>query len=216
MAVQKILLCERQGRFQLKTSMKNLSKNNQKGFSLVEMIVSLGIFAIVSVVALGAFIKIIDSNKKAQSLKTAINNLNFTLESMSREMRVGTQYYCSDNPNADPNTGATTNITQACGAGKIVAFRSSVSGGSCALIYAYKLESGKIRKAQQTSCGGSLVYDDITAKDLNISDAIFSVTVPAGGQPYAQLFIKGTSGARARIQTDFAVQTTISPRLMSN
>lgn len=75
---------------------------------------------------------------------------------------------------------------------------------------------GKIQKAEQTACGGALNYEDITAKDLSIEDVDFSVTVPTGGQPYAQVFLKGKSGAKTRTQTDFSVQTTISPRLMNN
>ena len=64
------------------------------GFTLVEMIVSVAIFTIVAFVAVGALLKVIDANKKSQSLKTSINNLNFALESLSREMRVGSNYTC--------------------------------------------------------------------------------------------------------------------------
>lgn len=199
----------------------------KKGFSLVEMIVSLGIFALVSVVALGAFIKIIDANKKAQALKTAINNLNFTLESMSREMRVGTDYYCG---NSDPSWTAFTKT--ACSGGSVMAFRSSVaapdgSGGTCNLIYVYKLVTsanplvGKIQKAEQTSCGSTPTYDDVTAKDIVITTTNpFSVIIPTvkgvPGQPYAKINLQGYSGSKEKIKTTFSLQTSVSPRLMNN
>ncbi|MFA6459219.1 MAG: type II secretion system protein [Candidatus Paceibacterota bacterium] len=64
------------------------------GFTLVEMIVSLGIFSVVAVVALGALVRIITANQKAQSLQSAMTNLNFALEAMSREIRVGSEYNC--------------------------------------------------------------------------------------------------------------------------
>jgi len=60
----------------------------------VEMMVSMAIFAVVAMVASGALIRIISANKKAQSIQTAMTNLNFALESLSREMRAGTEYQC--------------------------------------------------------------------------------------------------------------------------
>ena len=65
---------------------------NSQAFSLVEMIVSMAIFSVVAVIALGALTKIIASNRKAQSLQSSITNLNFMLDSMSRELRVGAYY----------------------------------------------------------------------------------------------------------------------------
>lgn len=67
----------------------------KSGFTLIEIIVSLALFAVVAVVALGAVTKIISANEKAQTIQAALTNLNFALESMSREMRVGSVYNCS-------------------------------------------------------------------------------------------------------------------------
>jgi len=67
---------------------------NNRAFTLVEMMVSLAIFSMVAVVALGAVVKIIAANQKAQSLQSAVTNLDFALESISRELRVGTTYEC--------------------------------------------------------------------------------------------------------------------------
>ncbi|MBP9701915.1 MAG: type II secretion system protein, partial [Candidatus Pacebacteria bacterium] len=65
---------------------------HKKGFTLVEMVVSMGIFSIVMVVAMGAFLKITEVNKRAQNVKNAVNNVNFTLEAISRELRTGKNY----------------------------------------------------------------------------------------------------------------------------
>ena len=67
---------------------------NLRGFTLVEMIVSLGIFAVVAVVALGALVRIMTANQKAQTLQSAMTNISFALESMSRELRSGITYHC--------------------------------------------------------------------------------------------------------------------------
>ena len=65
-----------------------------KGFTLVEMIVALMIFSVVATVALGAVIKVISANRKAQTLQSAVTNMNFALDAVSRDLRVGSSYYC--------------------------------------------------------------------------------------------------------------------------
>ena len=68
---------------------------NNSGFTLIEIMVSLGIFAVVVVVSAAALLKILDANKKAQSIQNAMTNLNFAMESMTRELRTGTKYNCT-------------------------------------------------------------------------------------------------------------------------
>jgi prepilin-type N-terminal cleavage/methylation domain-containing protein len=71
-----------------------IKKTSQKGFTLIEMVVAIMIFVMVAMVALGALIKIVDANRKSISMKNSITNLNFALESMTRELRVGSDYNC--------------------------------------------------------------------------------------------------------------------------
>lgn len=74
----------------------NQKKIKQKGFTLVEIMVALGIFSIVMVVALGAVLAIVGANKKAQTLHNVINNLNLSIETMVRDLRTGFDYNCDD------------------------------------------------------------------------------------------------------------------------
>jgi|SRR5579859_5441970 len=69
-----------------------------KGFTLIEMLVSVAIFTIVMVMALGALLVLSTADRKAESLKSAINNLNFALDSMSREIRTGYNWGCNTTP----------------------------------------------------------------------------------------------------------------------
>lgn len=64
------------------------------GFTLVEIIVAMMIFAIVAVVALAAMVRILDANKKAQAIQDAVTNLSFALDDMTREVRTGSSLYC--------------------------------------------------------------------------------------------------------------------------
>lgn len=65
-----------------------------RGFTLIEMMVAVTIFSMVMLVSAGSILSIVDANRKAQSIKSIVNNLNFTMETMSRNIRVGTNYKC--------------------------------------------------------------------------------------------------------------------------
>ena len=61
------------------------------GFSLVEMMVAIAIFMVVAVVAVAALLKIVDADRKSQTLQDAVNNINFAMDSITREIRVGSR-----------------------------------------------------------------------------------------------------------------------------
>lgn len=64
-------------------------KKTNRGFSLIEMMVAISIFSIVVMISMTAILSVVDSNKKAQSLKSVMNNLNFALETMTRSIKIG-------------------------------------------------------------------------------------------------------------------------------
>jgi len=160
--VSEQLLSETPAKFLWKITDYKMTKTlSNKGFTLVEMIVSLGIFAVVAVVALGALVRIITANQKAQTLEAAVTNMNYSLESMSRELRVSTEYQCyNDRAFANDliHLNGTTNASdlspiQGCPINDIatgdqnkvtvIAFKSSQRNRSntCNLIYAYRFKN---------------------------------------------------------------------------
>lgn len=193
------------------------------------MVVSLGIFAVVAVVAVGALLKITDANKKSQSLKTAINNLNFALESMSREMRVGTDYHCDYAtrliPTALPGGSAGCEEgfmqdSEGSGSDWYIAFNSTkrAPSGDCNLIYVYLYDSlnSTLRKAQQEDCNDPIDVEDsfseLISPDVKITNAYIRVN-SSGVQPKAFFWFKGHVGDRARDTTEFELQTSVSQRI---
>lgn len=167
------------------------NSGNKGGFTLIEIIVSMAIFSVVAVVAAGALLKIIDANKKAQSIQASITNLNFALESMTRELRVGSKYQCGSGF-VEANGATTMSTASACEFGSesgegYIAFKSSEtalkpdgSGQPCSspsynLAYEYRFkalnttpETYTLEKAQQSqptvSCGG---VDPIYSSDFS-------------------------------------------------
>ena len=77
-----------------------------RGFTLIEMLVSIAIFSIVMTMALGALLALSVADRKAETLKSGIDNLTFALDSMSRAIRTGSVYHCG--------TGGTATSPQDC------------------------------------------------------------------------------------------------------
>ncbi|MDQ5893200.1 MAG: hypothetical protein QG640_211 [Patescibacteria group bacterium] len=201
--------------------------SQQKGFTLVEMIVSLAIFTIVAVVAVGALLKITDANRKGQSLKTAINNLNFALESMSREMRVGVNYAADSDITFGGIQIDEFNDVQKNGGNYsgdwVVGFNTSktadMGGGSvCNLVHLYKYDSAlqSIMKAEQTGCGedlNSLVFHQLVSPDVRVVSSVLNVVSSDTEKPKVFFWLKGYTGERTRERTEFELQTTVSQRV---
>lgn len=76
--------------------MNHRRHQNNQGFTLIEMIVSLGVFAIVVTTAVGALLMLITTNQQLQAEQTIMTNLAFALDTMTREMRTGSHYYCAE------------------------------------------------------------------------------------------------------------------------
>jgi prepilin-type N-terminal cleavage/methylation domain-containing protein len=203
--------------------MKFISR--QKGFTLIEMIISLAIFTVVAVIAVGALLKIIDANKKSQTLKSAINNINFALESMSREMRVGSTYSC--NPSGVIANGGGNKLnaksceTPVSGSNWIIAFSSSkrdIRNGGCNLVYAYKFDGKTLGKLTQKDCNNvTKTTDDfapVISPEVNITDAQIKVfSNDSSRQSYAWFHFKGYTGVKEKNKTYFDIQTSVSQRL---
>jgi prepilin-type N-terminal cleavage/methylation domain-containing protein len=67
----------------------------KKGFTLIEMIVVVGIFSVVMTIAMGAIFTIVSANKSAQALASVMDNLNSALDTMSRNTRFGSSFQCN-------------------------------------------------------------------------------------------------------------------------
>lgn len=65
---------------------------NNRGYTLIELIIAVGLFALIMTLASGAYLVMIGINRQTQSISTGINNLSFALETMTRTIRTGTDY----------------------------------------------------------------------------------------------------------------------------
>lgn len=67
---------------------------HNRGYTLVELMVAVGLFAIIMLIASGAYLMMIALNRQAQGIATGIDDLSFATELMTRNIRTGYSYSC--------------------------------------------------------------------------------------------------------------------------
>jgi prepilin-type N-terminal cleavage/methylation domain-containing protein len=77
----------------------------KKGFTLIEMLVTVGLFTIIITIAVGGFINAIRTQKQVSSLIATQSNASLVLEQMTREIRTG-YLFCNAPGNTQVGTGA--------------------------------------------------------------------------------------------------------------
>ncbi len=199
------------------------SRETQRGFSLIEMMVAVSLFAVFMVTALGALLAVVDANTKAQTLKLAINNLNYNLEKMSRDIRSGRDFYCGDPAGSLPVAVAGVNYD--CPAGETAfAFRSKFNGNTLADYTMYRLNTGtrQLELVIYDASSNSQVIQPFVSDQVTFTSATFFVSGsdPSNGsgadneQPTVLIALQGTAGAGRRVQSTFSIQTSISRRAL--
>jgi type II secretory pathway pseudopilin PulG len=178
------------------------------GLTLIEILVSLLLFSVVMIVALGAIVTMIDANRKSRSQKTVGDNVSAALESMTRAIRDGTVYHCDIDEVLDMNIG----LEEDCPLGSTVFAFEALGGdpGTATDQVVYKLEGAGI----QRSLDGGASFVSLTAPDVVVENLTFR-TISYGAadeQPKILIVISGKVGGDSTTETVFSVQTTVSQR----
>jgi prepilin-type N-terminal cleavage/methylation domain-containing protein len=160
---------------------------NSAGFTLIELLVSIGLFSVVVIIVAGAISSVISANKQAQVITSVVNNLNFTLESMTRAIKTGE---LDSGFVAAGDCEESVDLTDA--RGRAVTY--SRAGSAIAL-----------------TVNG--VTSPITAPEIEIESLLFCPL--AGGQPAVLFAVSGAmelSGGTTR--SEFHVQTSVAQRAL--
>lgn len=186
---------------------KIINKNN-KGFTLIEMLVAVALFSIVLVVAMGAILTVIDANRKAQTLSSVMTNLNFAIESMTRSIKTG----------VDPELS---------GSGQIITVDANdLSSNS------FNRQKVVFSRLEDSDGRGSIVrkignkdFIPITAPEVDITSLSFSLngddgrtgpyTPPDFKQPVTLIAVEGVVKISNDIESNFKIQTSVSQRRLN-
>lgn len=186
------------------------------GFTLIEMIVSVALFAVVMVIAGATLLSLVYANRKAQALQSVINNLNVSLDGMVRNIREGDNYRCG---------GESASYGDCTAGSSIIYFTpfGSSNDDQPQDDWAYAYDSNG------TYCGTGRICENqrnqgwvpITSSEVQIQSLVFYVvgTLPAsqGGtqQPKVIFTLKGQAGAQASTVSTFDIQATAVQRVLN-
>jgi type II secretory pathway pseudopilin PulG len=210
--------------FSVPLGTKNFKLKTSGGFSLIELLVSMGLFIVVLTVGIGALLVLISSNLKAQNIQESVSNVQFALDSMAREIRTGYSYYCSSAVPVNPPDGSED--VASCDRGgylSIVEGGKSLTGDNPDHRIAYCFAGNAIWRKLGTSggsCGGSgwvrLTSPNVSidAMHFNVHNAGRKLLVDNDYQPNVTIFISGTVAGVSNTSADFTLQTTVTQRVL--
>lgn len=203
-----------------------------RGFTLIEMIISIAIFMIVAVVAVGSLVRIVALNRQAQTLQASVNNVSFALDSMSREIRQGSKIGCYpsyDGSSVNPNIYASAQC--ATGANNLIVFQTGKADPThtCILYNAYWFNTTGVpgqytlMKAQQTACNQNMSQANISnnavfypiVDDKNVVLTNYSLGVFTSAPFKYKWVLVHLAGyaLKSQDQNSFDVETSISQRV---
>ena len=168
---------------------KTHKSEQQRGFTLIEMIVSMSIFIIAILISVGALISLENASRKARTVRVVTDNMSAALDSMSRNLRMGTYYHCGCV--APFTTTQNCPMTDDVGGGGDVCMAFESQWGDPAVAadqYIYRLQSNRIER----STDGGATYLALTAPELEVSNLRFYVsgTETDVNQPYVTMVIR--------------------------
>jgi len=173
------------------------------GFTLIELVVSLGLFIVVMMISTGALLSLSATNEKVSSMRIGMDNLNLALESMSREIRMGTVYHCN-------YLNGVITVPANCTSAPFVSSIAFLSKDGEQMVY--RLNNNRIERSKN---GGS-TFDLLTAPEITITALKFMVFGAEGAvssvpdQPRVIISINGVSGLKEK--SKFNMQTMVTQK----
>lgn len=166
---------------------------NRSGFTLVELLVAIGIFSVVTSIAVGGFTSALRTQRQVAGLVLANSNASLVIEQMAREIRTGDTFCVS----GQTSCAGSTELVFRNGVGDIVTYRWNSSAGS---VERKVLGSG---------------FQPLTADNVNVRHLTF---IPFGnssgdGYPPRITILMGVSSRASGVEGSIInIQTTVSSR----
>ncbi|HYE23475.1 MAG TPA: prepilin-type N-terminal cleavage/methylation domain-containing protein [Candidatus Paceibacterota bacterium] len=181
-----------------------------RGYSLLEMMVAIGLFSLVMLLATGAFLKFMSLERVARYTNDVTTNLSFAIDSMSRSIRTGTDYMCGGDL-----------VQGNCWPSGLDRFSFRDDQGRL-ITYLLK-ENGSLGRCTVAECSDSQAID-LTDKRITIQNLKFyvqGVGADAGdpevnfAQPQVLISIQGTMRPEPdQPPVSFTIQTMATQRLL--
>jgi type II secretory pathway pseudopilin PulG len=187
------------------------------GYTLIELVVSVGLFVVVSLISSSAFLGVTVSNRRTLAIRTTTDNLNSAIESMSRNLKTGFFYHCGSSGSIAAPQDCPSGDTYLAFEGQ----KGDILTTSDQIIYkigpAGTLCSSSKQICVSTDGGGTFYPLTAPPPEVSIDGLAFRVygstqSDSPAKQPRIVIVIIGSAGIGISA-TSFNVETTISQRL---
>ncbi len=212
--------------------MEIVKNKNKKGFTLVETMISVSLFVVITTVGMGTLLNANSLYRKSHDMRDILNNLNYVMEDISRNARTGYNYHCLVRgiELVIPDDSAVLSNPKSCAIsdqkGWVVAFESAYGGptnNDDQWVYAIG-EDGKLYKATVGPYGPSSGYTSftqMTSDEVKLDTSlsyfkVYGAESPAASdskQPLMTIRLVGTITYKGT-ESPFSIQTSVSQRLL--
>jgi type II secretory pathway pseudopilin PulG len=184
------------------------------GYTIIELVVAVGLFVIVALISSSAFLGVVASNRKTLAMRTVMDNLKSAIESMSRDMKTGSMYHCG--------SGGAIDTTNDCSSGSAFLALEGQNGDSNTsadqIVYQLGSTDPNCPSSEQIckSIDGGASFFAMTAPppELHVTGLAFRVFGSSNTdtkQPRIVIVILGYAGAN-KTESIFDIETTLSQR----
>ncbi len=171
------------------THYKHIQVEIKKGFTLVEMLVVLGLFSFIMTLSTGVLYSTQAINVKMQESQSVLNNVSVSLETITRDIRYGSKFYCLDTLPLNRSIWADYVLyvqnRRNCSygtegmnhGGKVLIFKAvdAVNVNDRVAYYASTTSTGNVILKEEYTNGVRSIYQ-VTANDVKISSLVFYVS----------------------------------------
>ena len=177
---------------------------NEKGVSLIELLLAVSIFSVLILSSTGIFKMVADGQRNSIAAQNVQENIRYALEKMSKEMRM------AQISNDDCLPGAVYKVFNTAGGDSELYFKNQY--GLCVNYY---LEDGRLKIIQGSGPGASSGF--ITPASVEVSDLQFFVEDDLIGsfhskQPYVALTMEIKAGGQGMHRQEMKIQMAVSSR----
>lgn len=178
-----------------------------RGFTIVEMLVSILVFFSVVVLAMTSLLSVMDASRKARAFNSVMGNISVVYDRMAREVRLGSNYYC----------GSSASGTQDCPVGGTPGSTFSFTNKDGVRVSYVGPTPPADTTFTRTVFGGSSEILNSPDVEVETFDVYVSGSASGGAdseQPTVVFVLTGKAlSDKVGIEAPFRIQTTVTQRV---
>jgi type II secretory pathway pseudopilin PulG len=194
-----------------------LKNKNKNGYTIIETMIAVSLFLVVTMAGMTALLNANLVQKKTQNMRSIMDSLNFIVEDMSRNLRVGYNYHCI----SSGGVGGQITEPQSCLSGGVIAFESDLGNpASDTDQWMYKIESPDgfqpfniYKSVDSGSNWVQLNPSEVTIDPSSFFSVSGAEAPPDTDQPFVTIKLKGNITFK-NVTTPFYIRTAVSQRVI--